>query len=83
MQVKTELEERGTGDEKETYQQVDSCWALGDCSANTEGPLPALAQVMLLLSDIILPALAQLMLLLPVTNLGIQAIHLFNHNCLP
>ena len=50
MQVKTELEEHGTGDEKETYQQVDSCWALGDCSANMEVPLPALAQVRPLLS---------------------------------
>ena len=48
MQVNMDLEERDTGHGKEMYQQVDSCWALGDCSANMESPLPALAQVTLL-----------------------------------
>ena len=47
LQVKTELEEHGSGDDKGTYQQVEACWALGDCSANMEAPLPALAQVCL------------------------------------
>ncbi len=45
MQVKMDVEEHDTGHGKEKYQQVDSCWALGDCSANMESPLPALAQV--------------------------------------
>ena len=40
-----DVEEHDTGHGKEKYQQVDSCWALGDCSANMELPLPALAQV--------------------------------------
>ena len=39
------VEEHDTGHGKEMYQQVDSCWALGDCCANMELPLPALAQV--------------------------------------
>ncbi|DBB14410.1 hypothetical protein WJX82_007842 [Trebouxia sp. C0006] len=43
--VKMDVEEHDTGHGKEKYQQVDSCWALGDCSANMESPLPALAQV--------------------------------------
>ena len=45
LQVNMSLEEHDTGHGKEMYQPVDSCWALGDCSANMELPLPALAQV--------------------------------------
>lgn len=39
------VEEHDTGHGKEIYTQVDSCYALGDCCANMELPLPALAQV--------------------------------------
>lgn len=45
MQVKMHVEEHDTGHGKEMYTQVDSCYALGDCCANMELPLPALAQV--------------------------------------
>lgn len=45
MQVKMHVEEHDTGHGKEIYSQVDSCYALGDCCANMELPLPALAQV--------------------------------------
>ena len=45
MQVKTELKEHETKEGKNALQQVDSCWALGDCCANMENALPALAQV--------------------------------------
>ena len=45
MQVKMHVEEHDTGHGKEMYKQVDSCYALGDCCANMELPLPALAQV--------------------------------------
>ncbi|KAL3148596.1 hypothetical protein ABBQ38_014024 [Trebouxia sp. C0009 RCD-2024] len=43
--VKMHVEEHDTGHGKEIYSQVDSCYALGDCCANMELPLPALAQV--------------------------------------
>lgn len=45
VQVKMHVEEHDTGHGKEKYKQVDSCYALGDCCANMELPLPALAQV--------------------------------------
>ena len=39
------VEEHDTGHGKEMYKQVECCYALGDCCANMELPLPALAQV--------------------------------------
>ena len=42
------LEEHDTGHGKEIYKQVECCYALGDCCANMELPLPALAQVRML-----------------------------------
>ena len=48
MQVKMLVEEYDTDHGKEMYKQVECCYALGDCCANMELPLPALAQVGLL-----------------------------------
>ena len=45
MQVQMHVEEHDTGHGKEMYKQVECCYALGDCCANMELPLPALAQV--------------------------------------
>ena len=45
MQVKMHVKEHDTGHGKEMYKQVECCYALGDCCANMELPLPALAQV--------------------------------------
>ena len=47
MQVNMDTEEHNTGHGKEMYRPVEGCWALGDCCANMELPLPALAQVLI------------------------------------
>ena len=49
--MKPEKKEHETEVGRDRLQQADSCWALGDCSANMEHALPALAQVSLCLLD--------------------------------
>ena len=53
IQVRTSLEKHDNGHGREIYKQVQCCYALGDCCANMEQPLPALAQVGLLASCIL------------------------------